>query len=194
VSGWPSTTDRGYDPSTARRSCWVGPGTIKWVVSRTGSPDTAHLTIYTTIPPTIMMVLDSVATTLFVILLLYSLFSCMPPPLRHPILGRGRRSMRLLPVFVRHQPRHRLAPWLLHVHNVSHHARTIVFAIVGRLVYLPSLCPVLPPQPTAPAHGCSREPTDARRHGYVASRSCSWPFFMRAVEEDMVVLATLRLS
>jgi hypothetical protein len=27
----------------------------------------------------------------------------MPPPLPHPILGGGRRSMRLLPVFVRHQ-------------------------------------------------------------------------------------------
>jgi hypothetical protein len=28
----------------------------------------------------------------------------MPPPPRHPILGRGRGSKRLLPVFVRHQP------------------------------------------------------------------------------------------
>jgi hypothetical protein len=27
----------------------------------------------------------------------------MSPPPRHPILGRGRRNMRLLPVFVRHQ-------------------------------------------------------------------------------------------
>jgi hypothetical protein len=31
----------------------------------------------------------------------------MSPPPRHPILDRGRRSMRLLPVFIRHQPRHR---------------------------------------------------------------------------------------
>ncbi|PWZ10672.1 hypothetical protein Zm00014a_014593 [Zea mays] len=38
---------RGYDPSTARRSCRVGPVTIKWVVPRAGSPDTTHLTIYT---------------------------------------------------------------------------------------------------------------------------------------------------
>jgi hypothetical protein len=54
----------------------------------------------------------------------------MPPPPHHPILGRGRRSMRLLPVFVRHQPRHRLAQWLLHVHeDVSHHARTIIFVV-----------------------------------------------------------------
>jgi hypothetical protein len=52
----------------------------------------------------------------------------MPPPSRHPILGRGRRSRSLLPVFVRHQPWHWLAQWLLHAHeNVSYHARTIVF-------------------------------------------------------------------
>jgi hypothetical protein len=101
----------------------------------------------------------------------------MPPPPYHLIPNRGRRSWRLLPVFVRHQPRHRLAQWLLHVHeDVSHHARTIVFAVVGRLVRLPSLRPVLPPQPIAPVHGRSREPTDTRRSGYGASRSCSWPF------------------
>jgi hypothetical protein len=80
----------------------------------------------------------------------------MSPPRRHPILGRGRRSMRLLPVF-------RLMQWLLHVHeDVSHHVHTIIFAVVGRPVRLPGLCPVLPPQPAAPAHGCSREPIDAR--------------------------------
>jgi hypothetical protein len=95
----------------------------------------------------------------------------------------------------RHQPRHRLAQWLLHVHgDVSHHARTIVFAIVGRPVHLPGLRLVLPPQPAAPAHGRSREPTDARRRGYDVSRSCSWPFSVRAVKEDMVVPAMLRLS
>jgi hypothetical protein len=91
----------------------------------------------------------------------------MPPPPHHPILGRGRRSRRLLPIFVRHQLRHRLAQWLLHVYeNVSHHARTIVFAVVRRPVRLPGFCPVLPPQPAALTHGHSREPTDARRCGY----------------------------
>jgi hypothetical protein len=44
------------------------------------------------------------------------------------------------------------------------------------------------------AHGRSRETTDARRRGYGASRSCSWPFSVRAAEEDMVTPATLRLS
>jgi hypothetical protein len=73
-----------------------------------------------------------------------------PPPLRHPILGRGRRSMCLLPVFVRHQPRHWLAQWLFHVYeDVSHYAHTIVFAVVGRPVHLPTLRPILPLQPAA---------------------------------------------
>jgi hypothetical protein len=36
----------------------------------------------------------------------YFLSLLMPPPPCHPILDRGRRSRRLLPVFVRHQPRH----------------------------------------------------------------------------------------
>jgi hypothetical protein len=86
---------------------------------------------------------------------------------RHPILDRGRESRHLLPVFVRHQPRHRPTQWILHVHeDVSPHVRTIVFAVVGHPVRLPVLHPVFPPQPTAPAHGRSREPTDARRHEY----------------------------
>jgi hypothetical protein len=68
-----------------------------------------------------------------------------------PILGRGRGSKRLVTVFARHQPQHRSAQWLLHVHEgVSQHARTIVFAVVGRPVRLPDLRPVLPPQPAAP--------------------------------------------
>jgi hypothetical protein len=32
----------------------------------------------------------------------------------------------------------------------------------------------------SPAHGRRREPTDARRCGYGASRSCSWPFSVHA--------------
>jgi hypothetical protein len=71
----------------------------------------------------------------------------MSPPPRHPNLARGR----LLLVFVRHQPRHRLAQWLLHVHeDVSYHARTIVFTVVGRLIRLSCLRPVLPPPTCCP--------------------------------------------
>jgi hypothetical protein len=63
---------RGYGPSTARRSCRVDLGTIKWVVPQAGSlarnGSFGHLYLHT-----IMMVLTSVATTLFVMLLLFSL-------------------------------------------------------------------------------------------------------------------------
>jgi hypothetical protein len=112
-----------------------------------------------------MIVLASVVVTSFAILLfsLSSHASASAPP----ILGRWRRSRRLLPIFVRHQSRHRPAQWLLHVHeDVSQHARTIIFVVVGRPVRLSDLHPVLPPQPAAPAHGRSREPTNARRRGY----------------------------
>jgi hypothetical protein len=141
-----------------------------------------------------MMVLVSVTTTLFVILLLLSLPSCIH--LRATLFSaERRRSMHLFLVFVQHHPRHRLAQWLLNIHeDVSHHARTIVFAIVGRPVRLPGLRSVLPPQPAAPAHGRNRKPTDARRREYGASWSHSWPFSVRVVEEDMVAPATLRLS
>jgi hypothetical protein len=87
----------------------------------------------------------------------------------------------------------RSGQWLLHVHkDVSQHAHTIVFAIVGRPVRLPGFRPVLPPQPTAPAHGHSRESTDAHRRGYGASPPGLSS--VRAAEEDTVALATLKLS
>jgi hypothetical protein len=118
----------------------------------------------------------------------------MPPPLRHPILGRERRGRCLLPVFIRHQPRHRLTQWLLHVHeDISHHAhhrfhRRRTYRTSSR----PSPCSSSPT--CCPAHGRSREPTDARRRRYGASWSCSCHFCVRAVEEDMVAPVTLRLS
>jgi hypothetical protein len=75
VSGRGSTMGRGYGLSTARRSCRVGPDTIKWVVPQAGSPDTTPFgRLYL---PTIMMVLATVVTTLFVILLLFCLPSCL---------------------------------------------------------------------------------------------------------------------
>jgi hypothetical protein len=45
-----------------------------------------------------------------------------------------------------------------------------------------AFAPVLPLQPTAPAHGRSCEPTDALRRRYEVSRSCSWPVFVRAAD------------
>jgi hypothetical protein len=70
----------------------------------------------------------------------------VPPPPCHPILDRGRRSRRLLSIFVWHQPWHRLMEWLLHVHeDVSHcvhhcfrHRRT------SRSSPLPSPCSSTP--------------------------------------------------
>jgi hypothetical protein len=97
----------------------------------------------------------------------------MTSPPRHPILAEGvgacvSSRIRSTPVPTP------IARWLLNVHeDVSQHARTIVFVVVGCLVRLPGLRPVLPPQPATPANGRSREPTDARRRGYGASRSCS---------------------
>jgi hypothetical protein len=109
-----------------------------------------------------------------------------------PILGRGRGSRRLLPVFVQHQRRHRPVQWLLHVHkDVSQHARAIVFTRrrTSRSASRPS--PRSSPQATAPAHGHSREPTDARRRKYEASPPDLSS--VCAVEEATVALATLRL-
>jgi hypothetical protein len=182
---WP-WTERASKPWAFRPalcSCQAGPGTIKWVVPRAGPPDTAHLTIYTSThndgPRLSCRHLVRHPASF--------LSPLMPPPSRHPILGKGRGSRRLLPIFVRHQPRHWPTQWRLHIHeDVSHHARIIVFAVVRRPVRLPGLRPVLPPQHTAPAHGYSREPTNARRRGYGASRSCSCPFSVCAAEEDTV--------
>jgi hypothetical protein len=135
---------------------------------------------------TIMMVPASVAITSFAILLLFSLPSCLhlcATPFSTEGVGADISSP------------YSSDTRLLYVHeDVSHYACIIVFAVVRRLVRLLGLRTILPPQPTAPSHGHSREPTDARRCGYGASRSCSWPFSVRAVEEDMVAPATLRLS
>jgi hypothetical protein len=142
---------------------------------------------------TIMMVLASVATTSFAIIHLFSLLSCLQL-CATPFLAEDVGACATSPYSLDTSP-DTDSQWLLHVHeDVSRHARTIVFAVVGRPVRLSGLRPVFPPQPAAPAHGRSREPINARRRGYEASRSCSWPFSMHAVEEDMVAPATFRLS
>jgi hypothetical protein len=109
----------------------------------------------------IMMVLVSVATTSFIILLLFPLLSCLhlrTTTFSAEGVGAGAFSPY---VFVRHQPRHRLMQWLLHVHDdILHHACTIVFTVVGRPVRLPGLSPVLPPQPAvSPTIAATSRPT-----------------------------------
>ena len=150
MSGRASTTGRGYGPSTARRSCRVGQGLL---YGSCLGPARQTRPIWPSIPPH-----DNDGPHLSCHHLVRhstSYYSpLMPPPPRHSILGRRHRSRRLLPVFIRHQPRHRLAQWLLHVHgDVSHPTRTIFFTVVGRPVRLSCLRPVLPPQPAAIAHG-----------------------------------------
>jgi hypothetical protein len=82
VLGRASITGRGYGLSMARRSYRDGPDTIKSAVPPASPPDKTHLAIYTSARGTIMMVLASVATTSFVILLLFSLPSCLRLRLR----------------------------------------------------------------------------------------------------------------
>jgi hypothetical protein len=70
VSSRASTTGRGYDPNTALRACRAGSGTIQTRPSR--HDPFGHLYLCT-----IMMVLASVVSTSFSILLLFSLPSCL---------------------------------------------------------------------------------------------------------------------
>jgi hypothetical protein len=142
---------------------------------------------------TIMMVIVSVATTSFVILLLVSLPSCLhlrATPFSAEGVGAGASSSYSSDT----------SPDTDSCSGYCTSTRT--FHIMHAPSFLPSsdipfvfptfalfFHPNLLPRP-----GRSREPIDARQRGYGASRSCSWPFSVRAFEEDMVVPATLRLS
>ncbi|PWZ27799.1 hypothetical protein Zm00014a_002176 [Zea mays] len=140
-----------------------------------------------------MMVLASVAATSFSIQLLFSLLSCLC--LRAtPFSAEGVGACASSPYSSDTSPETDPRSGYCTSTRMFHSLRTIVFAIVGRLVRLPGLRSVLPPQPVASAHGRSRKPTEAHRRGYEASRSCSWPFSARAAEEDTVGPAMLRLS
>jgi hypothetical protein len=137
-----STTGRGYGPRMARRSCWAGPGTIKWVVPRAGRQTRP---IWPSIPPH-----DNDGHRLSCRHLVRHpasfLSPLMPPPLRHTILGRGRESRCLLPVFVRHQPRHRPCSGYCTPTKMFHSMRApssdvpFVFPIFA-LFFLPNLLP-----------------------------------------------------
>jgi hypothetical protein len=160
-------------------------------VPQTGSLDTAHLTIYTSHDndgPRLS------CTTSFVILLLFSHPSCL-----------HLRATRFSPESVGACA---FSPYLCDTSpdtdsRSGYCTSTRTFDIIRAPSFLPSsdVPFVFPPffmfflpNLMPPAHGRSREPTDARRRGYGVSRSCSWPFSVHAVEEDMVAPATLRLS
>jgi hypothetical protein len=97
-----------------------------------------------------------------------------------PILGRGRGSRHLITVFVRHQPRHRPAQWLLHVHEsvtacTHHHFRR---RQASRSSSRPSPCyssPTCFPCPRSHLRADRRSSARVR-----VSQSCSWLFFVCA--------------
>jgi hypothetical protein len=142
---------------------------------------------------TIMMVLGSVVTTSFAILLIFSLPSCLH--LRAiPFSAEGVRAGASFPYSFDTSP------------NTDSRSGYCTSTKTFHIMCAPSFSSLLDvpfvflalvvfflPQPAAPAHGRIREPTGARRRGYGASRSCSCPFFVHAVEEDMAAPATLRL-
>ncbi|PWZ33189.1 hypothetical protein Zm00014a_001887 [Zea mays] len=141
----------------------------------------------------IIMVLASVATTSFTIILFFSLPSCLylrATPFSSECLAACTSS----PYSSDTSPDTDSRSGYCTSTRTFHIMRAPSFSPSSNIVRLLGLRPVLPPQHAAPVHGRSREPTDARRHGYEASRSCSWPFSVRAVEEDIVAPATLRLS
>jgi hypothetical protein len=143
---------------------------------------------------TIMMLLALVAAISFVILLLFSLSphaSTSAPPHSRQRVWEQAPPPRIRPTPAPTQT-HAMAIarsrgcFTVCVHHRFRHRRT------SRSSSRPSPCSSSPSN--YPTHGRSREPTDALRRGYGVSRSCSWPFFVRAVEEDTVTPATLRLS
>jgi hypothetical protein len=178
---------RGYSPSTVRRSCRVGPVTIKWVVPRAGSRDTTHLVIYTS--ATIMMVLASVATTSFVILLLFSLPSCLH--LRAtPFSAEGVGACASFPYSSDTSPDNDSSSgyacprgcFTSYAHHRFRRRR------MSHSSSRPSPCsssPTCCPHPRLQPRADRRSSTRVRRF---------WPFSVRAVEEDMVTPARLRLS
>jgi hypothetical protein len=117
----------------------------------------------------------------------------MPPPPRHPFSAEGVGAGASSPYSSDTSPDTDPHSGYCTSTRMFHSMRAPLFLPLD-VVCLPALHPILPPQPVAPAHGRSHEPTDARRRGYGASRSCSWPFSVRAAEEDTVAPATLRLS
>jgi hypothetical protein len=119
---------------------------------------------------TIIMILGSVATTSFVILLLFS-----PPSYLHlratPFSAEGVGAGASSPYSSDTSP------------DTDSRSGYCTSKRMFHIMHAPSFSPssnvpfVFPaPQHAAPAHGHSHEPTDARRRGYGASRSCSWPF------------------
>ena len=139
---------------------------------------------------TIMVVLASVATTLFAILLLFSLLSCLhlrATPFSAEDVGAGASS----PYSSDTSPDTDSRSGYCTSTRMLHIMRAPSFSPSGHPIRLSGLRPVLPPQPTAPSPtvaAASRPTLVDASTGRVGHAP------VRAVEEDMVTLATLRLS
>jgi hypothetical protein len=140
----------------------------------------------------IMMVLTSVATTSFDILLLFSLHSCLrlrATPFSAKGVGAGASS----PYSSDTSPDTDSRSGYCTSMRMFHSMRTpsfspssdVTFVFPAFALFFPTCCPRPRSQPRADR--CSS--TRVR-----ASRSCSWPFFVRATEVDTVAPATLMLS
>jgi hypothetical protein len=122
---------------------------------------------------TIIMVLASVIATSFTILFLLSFPSCLclpATPFSVESVGVGASSL----------------SHSMHVPSFSPSSDVPFVFPAFAMFFFPNLLP--------PAHGRRHEPANALRRGYGVSRSCSWPFFVHAAEEDTMAPATLRLS
>jgi hypothetical protein len=143
---------------------------------------------------TIMMVLASIVATTFTILLLFSLPSCLllrVTPFSTEGVGAGVSSPYSSDTSPDTDPRSGYCTSTRTFHSMraplfSPSSDVLFVFPTFALFFLPILLP--------PAHGRSRETTDARRRGYGASRSFSCPFSVRAPAEDTMVHTTLRLS
>jgi hypothetical protein len=102
MSGRTSTTGRGYNPSMQGARA----GLTQTLLNGSSLGPARHTQpIWSSIPPH-----DNDGPRLSCRHLVHHpasfLSSLMPSPPRHPIIGGGRGSRRLLPIFVQHQPRH----------------------------------------------------------------------------------------
>jgi hypothetical protein len=161
------TTDRGYGSSRTRRLCWAVPDTIEWAV-----PRAAH-------------------ETSFAIFFL-SLPSCLhihATPFSAEGVGADTSSP------IRPTP----APTSTHTVVIARSRERFTACTTNRFYRRwtsrsssrPSPCsssPTCCPHPQSQPRASRRSLTWVR-----ASRSCSWPFFVRAAEEDTVAPTTLRL-
>jgi hypothetical protein len=105
----------------------------------------------------------------------------MPSPSRHPILGRGHHRGASSPYSYNTSLDIDLRSGYCTSTRTFHSMIALSFSpssgvpfvfLAFTLFFLPNLLP--------PPHDHSREPTNALRCGYGVSRSCSWPFFVRA--------------